>query len=121
MERPNLRVGYVNVFVNRFDECLDFFAEKLGFAPVTLDRQFGYASFDTGSISFAIVATDDDSLVGRHTGLAFLVANVDEAHQALTERGVKFAMEPTDQPWGGRIALMLDPVGNVYYLDVGHD
>ena len=121
MDRPNLSVGYVNVFVNQFDECLDFFSDKLGFTPVTLDRQFGYASFNTGTISFAIVATDDDSLVGRHTGVAFLVTDVDEAFQALTARGVKFAMDPTDQPWGGRIALMLDPVGNVYYLDVGHE
>lgn len=121
MDRPNLRVGYVNVFVNRFDECLDFFSDKLGFTPSTLDRQFGYASFNTETTSFAIVATDDDSLTGRHTGLAFLVTDVDEAYQVLSARGVKFSMEPTDQPWGGRIALMLDPAGNVYYLDVGHE
>lgn len=121
MDRLKLHVGYVNVFVDRFDECLGFFADTLGLEAVTVDKEFGYASFATATINVSIVATDDDSLVGRHTGLAFLVANVDDAYRDLVARGVEFAMEPTNQPWGGRIALMLDPSGNIYYLDVGHD
>ena len=35
-------------------------------------------------------------------------------------KGVEFEMPPTQQPWGGTLALFKDPDGNIYYLDPGH-
>ena len=120
MSTFELQVSYVNVFTDRFAETVSFFKDKLGFETETLDDSFGYASFRTKTIHFAVVQTDQSELVGRHTGLAFEVDDLDQTYEELTGRGVEFSMAPTDQPWGGKLALMLDPAGNVYYLDPGH-
>jgi len=38
-------------------------------------------------------------------------------HARLSKLGVAFSMPPSRQPWGGFMALMDDPDGNVSYLD----
>ncbi|MEC8821937.1 MAG: VOC family protein, partial [Pseudomonadota bacterium] len=38
-------------------------------------------------------------------------------YQALITKGVTFEMPPTEQPWGGILALFKDPDGNIFYLD----
>ncbi len=117
----NLSIGYVNVFVSDYAVAVKFFTEALGLKLTSGDEAFGYASFDAGTISFAIAKTDDAALVGRHTGVGFMVDDIDAAYAELLERGVEFEMVPTKQPWGGTLALFKDPDGNIYYLDPGHD
>ncbi len=53
----------------------------------------------------------------RHTGIGFVVGDLDAAHAELAARGVRFTQAPTRQPWGGYMALFTDPDGNVFYLD----
>mgnify|MGYP002034178777 CR=1 FL=1 len=38
-------------------------------------------------------------------------------HVSDLARSVAFSMPPSRQPWGGFMALMDDPDGNVFYLD----
>jgi uncharacterized glyoxalase superfamily protein PhnB len=45
------------------------------------------------------------------------VRDIDATYQELSAKGVRFPMVPSDQPWGGRLALFADPDGNVLYLD----
>jgi uncharacterized glyoxalase superfamily protein PhnB len=45
------------------------------------------------------------------------VTDIDAAYTELSAKGVRFPMVPSDQPWGGRLALFADPDGNVLYLD----
>ena len=73
-----------------------------------------------GPISFGIAQTDDPDLTGRHTGVGFMVKDIDAKYQELLSKGVEFEMPPTAQPWGGTLALFKDPDGNIYYLDPGH-
>ncbi|MBD3649542.1 MAG: VOC family protein [Pseudomonadales bacterium] len=115
------RVGYVNVFVRDFEAAVDFFSNTIGLTPITTDAEFGYASFEAGQVSFAVARTDDHTLVGRHTGVGFMVDDIDATYRELVDKGVEFEMAPTKQPWGGTLALMKDPDGNVYYLDPGGD
>ena len=115
-----LNIGYVNVFVSDFDAALSFYRDVLGFQPANADAEFGYASFQTRPISFAIAQTDEDALVGRHTGVGFMVDDIDAAYQEMSGAGVSFEMPPTPQPWGGTLALFKDPDGNIFYLDPGH-
>lgn len=115
-----LVVGYVNIFVSDFDAAVNFYRDVLELEPTTVDPDFGYAAFDAGNISFALARADDDALVGRHTGVGFVVADIEAAYATLSERGVEFDMPPTRQPWGGILALFKDPDGNVFYLDPGH-
>jgi len=115
-----MQIGYVNIFVSDFGRAVDFFSKTLGLKLTMREDKFGYASFDSGSISFAVAETDDSSLVGRHTGIGFIVDDIDKAYEEMKTKGVEFDMSPTKQPWGGTLALFKDPDGNIFYLDPGH-
>jgi predicted enzyme related to lactoylglutathione lyase len=116
----DLRVGYVNVFVSNFESSVEFYENILGLKLVMKEKQFGYASFEAGAISFALAETDEAALVGRHTGVGFIVEDIDATYRELLEKGVEFYLPPTKQPWGGTLALLKDPEGNIFYLDPGH-
>ena len=113
----DLNVGYVNVFVSDFDRAVDFYSNILGLKLAMREDNFGYASFEAGPVSLAVAHTDDTSLMGRHTGIGFLVADIDITYDELVAKGVEFDMPATKQPWGGILALMKDPDGNIFYLD----
>ena len=115
-----LSIGYANVFVSDLSRSIEFFRDGLGLTATVADAAHGYASFTAGPISLGLAQTDDDTLLGRHTGLGFVVDDIDAAYAELTEKGVVFEMAPTKQPWGGTLALFKDPDGNVFYLDPGH-
>jgi len=115
-----LKVGYVNVFVSDFERAQAFYGDTLGLPLNHADAAFGYASFQAGPVSLGIAHTDDAALRGRHTGVGFLCDDIDKVYAALTAKGVTFEMPPTQQPWGGVLALFRDPDGNVFYLDPGH-
>jgi len=68
----------------------------------------------------SLAETDETALVGRHTGIGFIVEDIDATYKELVEKGVEFDMPPTKQPWGGTLALLKDPEGNIFYLDPGH-
>ena len=46
-----------------------------------------------------------------------MVPDVDAAHAELAAKGVKFTMGPGKMPWGGYMAMFVDPDGNEFYLD----
>ncbi|HEY5682033.1 MAG TPA: VOC family protein [Pseudomonadales bacterium] len=118
---PDLAIGYVNVFVSDFDTALAFYRDKLGLEVAMADEEFGYASFDTKGVGFAIAAVGQDAepafAPGRHTGIGWGVESLDDAYETLRSTGVEFTAPPERQPWGGYMALFEDPDGNVFYLD----
>lgn len=115
---PKLTLGYVNFFVSDFERSLVFYRDQLGLDVVTEDASFGYASFDSGTVSMAFaVAKDQPELIGRHTGIGLMVEDVNLVYEQFSAAGVRFEMEPTEQPWGGYMAMFMDPDGNVFYLD----
>ena len=115
-----LTLGYANFFVTDFDRSLRFFRDQLGLKVLMEDQQFGYASFDTGAASMAFARADEatqQSLVGRHTGIGLMAADINLAYEELRAAGVEFDQPPEQQPWGGILALFKDPDGNIFYLD----
>lgn len=112
-------ITYVNLFVTDLERAVGFYEKTLGLAKKFADAEHGYASFDAGPISLgiAVAGADQRDLVGRHTGIGIAVDDLERAHARLAEQGVPFPMEPTRQPWGGFMALVADPDGNVLYLD----
>ena len=111
------RIGYVNIFISDFDRALAFYEQTLGLHVVTRDESFGYASFETRGISFAFARSDDPALTGRHTGIGWVVDDVNSVFESLSAAGVEFEMPPSPQPWGGFMAMFKDPDGNLFYLD----
>jgi lactoylglutathione lyase len=119
MEIP--KIGYVNLFVTKLDASIVFYRDVLGLRVEMEDGDFGYASFDAGPIRLGLAQIDasgsQGALIGRHTGIGLCVADLTELARELEARGVEFIEKPTRQPWGGFMALIADPDGNVLYLD----
>ncbi|WP_425511221.1 VOC family protein [Pseudomarimonas salicorniae] len=114
-----MHVSYINVFVDDLAGAIEFYRDCLGLELQFASHQHGYASFSAGSVRLALATARDEhaSLVGRHTGVGFEVADIQAEHGRLAGRGVHFVMPPTNQPWGGLMAMFEDPSGNVYYLN----
>ena len=111
-------IGYVNVFVNDIDRALAFYQDQLGLKLLFADAGHGYASLSAGPIRLGLALPGDQpQLVGRHTGVGLVVDDLEAEHTRLAGLGVAFSMEPSRQPWGGFMALVDDPDGNVLYLD----
>jgi predicted enzyme related to lactoylglutathione lyase len=114
-----VKLAYVNVFVSDLKRSVEFFESTLGLELKLRDEEHGYASLSAGPVSLglAVAGPDHQELVGGHTGIGFDVEDLEAEHRRLVERGVAFPMAPSRQPWGGFLALMADPDGNVFYLD----
>jgi predicted enzyme related to lactoylglutathione lyase len=114
-----MQIAYVNLFVSELERAVEFYQSKLGLELEFSDSEHGYASLSAGPIrlGLALPGPDQQELIGRHTGIGLAVSDLKAEHARLTGLGVTFAMEPTKQPWGGFIALVADPDGNLLYLD----
>jgi len=114
-----ISIGYVNVFVDDLDRAIDFYGRTLGLKLEHADPEHGYASFDAGSVRLGLAAVSGEQakLAGRHTGVGLAVDDLEAEHERLVDLGVDFEMPPTRQPWGGYMALLEDPAGNLLYLD----
>ena len=114
-----MEIRYANVFVSDLARAVVFYRDVLGLPCTESDESFGYASFDAGPtrLGVAVVGEEQAELLERHTGIGFMVEDLEAEHRRLAEAGVVFPMPPERQPWGGFMALFADPDGNVFYLD----
>jgi predicted enzyme related to lactoylglutathione lyase len=111
-------IGYANVFVSDIDRAVGFYRDLLGLELSFADAEHGYASLQAGPISLGLsLPGDKPELVGRHTGIGLVVDDLEAEHARLAAAGVHFSMPPEHQPWGGFMALVDDPDGNLLYLD----
>ncbi len=93
------------------------FYERLGFTQVYQFPDDGDPAFVTmkrGSSSIGIGAAGDAA--GDRFGYWVYVDDVDRALGDLVAAGSRVVAEPTDQPWGERVAQTRDPEGNLVYL-----
>jgi len=114
-----VKISYVNVFVRDLARATEFYRDRLGLDLEFSSEEHGYASFSAGGVrlGLAVPGPDQQELAGRHTGVGLEVADLAAEHKRLSELGVEFTMPPTRQPWGGFMALISDPDGNIFYLD----
>ncbi|MEM7411195.1 MAG: VOC family protein [Myxococcota bacterium] len=114
-----MEIGYANVFVSDLERAVGFYRDVLGLPLEFGDGAHGYASFRAGAFRLGLAVADagDGQWIGRHTGLGFVTKDLVADHARLVAAGVTFASPPERQPWGGFIALLQDPDGNVFYLD----
>jgi lactoylglutathione lyase len=111
----------VRLFAHDFDGAVRFYTETLGMVLERRADDFGWAQLRTGSCSLAIerLAPDDPeapALVGRYVGVSLRVPDIDATYRALMARGVDFLAPPEKQAWGGTLAHLRDPEGNVLTL-----
>lgn len=111
----------VQIFVRDQDEALTFYTGKLGM-EVRMDHQtpdFRWLMVGMGgedSVSIVLAAQQPDKPIG---GMLYLsTADFAADFEALKQRGVEFAGEPDEQPYGVSVGL-LDPSGNYIKLASG--
>ncbi|MBC7264596.1 MAG: VOC family protein [Chloroflexi bacterium] len=109
-----LRVWDITFTVSDLERGVNFYENILGLAK---KYQFAtYAGFDCGGVEIGLQPGTPIRTPESTPCVNFLVRDVDEAYQVLRERGVQFLQEPHDTPWGGRIALFVDPDGHPLQL-----
>ncbi len=114
-----MQIAYINIFVSDLERATRFYEEKLGLKLEYASPEHGYASLSAGNVrlGIAVPGPDKPELIGRHTGVGLVVPDLEAEHARLSEMGVTFTTPPTKQPWGGFMALIADPDGNIFYLD----
>jgi catechol 2,3-dioxygenase-like lactoylglutathione lyase family enzyme len=111
----------VRIWVSDWERALRFYTETLGIPTTFRSDELGWAQLDTGTANLALerVAPDDvaaATFIGRHVGASLLVSDIAATHETLVRRGVHFPMPPTRMDWGGTLANLRDPDGNVLTL-----
>jgi catechol 2,3-dioxygenase-like lactoylglutathione lyase family enzyme len=115
----DMRIGYVIVGVKSLEPAIAFYRDVMGFQLEFSDPEMHFAGFRVGDMRFSLAEGEEGGhgTGDRNTGIGFVVADVDAAHAALAGKGVRFTMGPGKMPWGGYMAMFVDPDGNEFYLD----
>ena len=101
--------------------ALGFYRDLLG---ATVNYEFagpdgepGYVGLELGAAHFGI-GRDPDAVAETSERFAFWVYadDCDAAVERLRAAGVQIVEDPIDQPWGERVARVLDPDGNLVYV-----
>ncbi|WP_319532354.1 VOC family protein [uncultured Cohaesibacter sp.] len=114
-----MHVTAFRIFVRDLAAARDFYANSLKW-PMIWDRsEQGAVGFEPGML---VIIEEEDargpqaSLIGRFTGLSLVVDNLPDLYKDLKARGVPFVAPPERQFWGGYLAHLIDPSGNIVSL-----
>ncbi len=102
---------------DRFDALAAFYRDVLAL-PVRRDRP-GFVSFAWGDVRLTV--TVHDAVHGASADplrwmLNLAVNDVAAEHARLAAAGIPFLRPPEQEPWGGTVATLTDPDGNVVQL-----
>lgn len=117
-----MKLAAVRIFVRDLREARVFYEETLGLRVGAAGPEADYVVFEAQACDLVVervsasAPPEEQSLVGRFTGLSFNVTNIRQLCQKLAEQGVRFTGQPERQPWGGTLATMRDPAGNELQL-----
>ena len=114
--------------VEDIERSIAFYVEKLGFTLRT--RAEGFADFTSEHVALALWETDHiakhvdlksrRSEPGTHKALVAVelgtAQEVDDLHDVLLTRGIRFLGEPKDYPWRARCVYFTDPDDNLWEL-----
>jgi len=94
------------------DRAVEFYEKSLGIPVKARSDEFPvWVEMATDGVTLALNSAAPD-LVGRPTGITFMVPDLRGFYDQAQARGVRFSSPPERQPWGGLIATLVDPDGN---------
>lgn len=111
-------VAAVRVFTRDLDAARAFYRDDLGLPE--LSSAPTWAVYQAGSVQ--LIAEIDQPepgeapAAGRFTGFSFAVDDAAHVCEVLSARDVAIVGHPEQQPWGGTLAHIADPDGNVLTL-----
>jgi lactoylglutathione lyase len=111
----------VRIFVTDWERAINFYSKTLEMAVAHRSDEWGWAQMATGEGQLALERVNPSDgegrgLVGRFVGVSLEVPDIFATCKILAERGVDFVGPPEKQPWGGVLAHLRDPDGNVLTL-----
>lgn len=122
-------IVHVALVVRDYDEAIEFFTEKLGFALVEdsyvpeQDKRWVVVA-PPGSTGTSLVLArpstpEQEGFIGKQTGgrVTFFLSTDDfwRDYRAMIERGIRFVREPKVAPYG-TVAVFEDLYGNLWDL-----
>ncbi len=122
-----MELNNIRLLVNKFDECFEFYGNKLGLKITWGEVGADYASFDIGMPSGLSLFKSDlmsqavgnanlpfPSEVRDRAAIIIKVESVDETYKLLCQKEVAFLGSPVDMTgWGIRVVHLRDPEGNL--------
>lgn len=93
------------------ERTLAFYTEMLGFTVLDHDVNRGQAMLSTNSKDCIIGLAEADSVIPSSTCITFEVENIEQAVQALQEKGLDFVGEIMVVPNVVKLATFSDPDG----------
>lgn len=101
--------------VNDLGRAVRFYEQTLGLKKKYVFKD--YAGFDCGGVEIGLRTWGQlEGLRKGEPSIDLLVRDLDQSYRELCEKGVLFSQEPTETPWGARIAVFVDPDGNTLQL-----
>jgi catechol 2,3-dioxygenase-like lactoylglutathione lyase family enzyme len=108
-----MKIAAVRLFVEDIAAARSFYADLLGFQPVSLES--AVLVFDAGPLLIVEQADAEaraEGLVARFAGVSFGVSDIEALHARLKASGCTIVGPPERQSWGGRLMHVKDPGGN---------
>ena len=112
-----LRLQYVIVYCSDMKRSIAFYHDQLGF-PLKRESP-EWSEFHCGPVTLALhigkpaqkaTWVQGETPAGR-ARLVFEVRDIEAFYREMKEKGVDFALPPTQQDFGAMLAVMLDPDG----------
>ncbi|MDQ0273229.1 VOC family protein [Cytobacillus purgationiresistens] len=121
----DLKMGYVILYAEDLDKTKHFYGELLG---LKLRNEFDtYIEYDTGNTVLSFNTREGgrevtnlpipDGIRKEQTfELGFVTEAVEETVEKLRKAEVPVLLEPTEKPWGQKVAYVSDPDG--HYIEI---
>ncbi|MEM6677459.1 MAG: VOC family protein [Pseudomonadota bacterium] len=114
-----MKLYAARIFVDDLAAARAFYEGVLGLT-VLWEQEGAALGLAVGAAMLIVEPEDRDgpegALVGRFLGLSLAIADIAAEHARLSDAGVAFEGPPERQPWGGTLAHLRDPAGNVLTL-----
>jgi predicted enzyme related to lactoylglutathione lyase len=110
----------VRIAVRDLPAACRFYEGVLELTRTAGDSAGDWVVFGSSGVDIVVERADADAeahgLVGRFTGLSFVTADLDLAHERLRRLGARVVSPPQEQSWGGALLAVADPSDNVLHL-----
>jgi predicted enzyme related to lactoylglutathione lyase len=103
-----MKLNYVIKFVGDMDRAVKFCRDVLGL-PLKFESP-GWSEFATGETTLGLHPASQENPAGS-VQLGFMVADIKKFHEEMLARGLHFSMPPTQQDFGGLLAVFVDSEG----------
>ncbi len=116
MKTMNTTISTIIIMTQNLEELLGFYREGLALGTASYEEE-NHVGFELGENYFGFdkVEKTEGQPPGSVT-LWFEVDDLEAVFEKMKSLNASVKFPPTDKPWGGRIAAVIDPDGNVVGL-----